>query len=87
MTLQKAREGEQPVVDLLTRLTFPKPRRPIVDQDAATAGTLKASPFASMAQTSRAILLARAIATSNFGLRASMRRSQLPSGALSRMAQ
>ena len=70
-----------PFVDLLTRLTFPKPRRLIVDQDAATTGTRKSSPFASMAQTERAILLASAIATSIFGLRASMRCSQLPSGA------
>ena len=75
-----------PFVDLLTRLTFPKQRRPIVDQAAATTGTRKSSPFASMAQTERAILLASAIATSIFGLRASMRWSQLPSGAPRRMA-
>ena len=75
-----------PFVDLLTRLTFPKPRRPIVAQIAATVGTRKSSPFASMAQTERAILLASAIATSIFGLRASMRCSQLPSGAPFRTA-
>src|SRR5215213_6879560 len=70
-----------PFVDLLTRPTFPKLRRPRLTQIAATAGTRKSSPFASMAQTERAILLASAIATSIFGLRASMRLSQLPSGA------
>src|SRR3954451_22414853 len=75
-----------PSVDLLTRPTFPKLRRPRLTQIAATAGTRKSSPFASMAQTERAILLASAIATSIFGLRASMRCSQLPSGAPLRKA-
>ena len=70
-----------PFVALLTRLTFPKPRRPIVDQDAATAGTRKSCPFVSMAQSERAILLASAIATNILGSRASMRCSQLPSAA------
>src|SRR5215212_443947 len=70
-----------PFVDLLTRPTFPKPRRPMLTQVAATMGTRKSSPFASMAQAERAILLASAIATSIFSLRASMRWSQLPSGA------
>src|SRR6185436_13923672 len=70
-----------PFVDLLTRPTFPKPRRPMLAQITAAVGTRKSSPLASMAQTERAILLASAIATSIFGLRASMRCSQLPSGA------
>src|SRR3954451_12026331 len=76
-----------PSVDLLTRPTFPKPRRPMLAQIAATLGTRKSSPFASMAQTERAILLASAIATSILGLRASMRWSQLPSGAPFRTAE
>jgi hypothetical protein len=76
-----------PFVDLLTRPTFPKLRCPMLAQIAATAGIRKSSPFASMAQTERAILLARAIATSIFGLRASMRCSQLPSGAPFRRAE
>src|SRR3954470_19716571 len=75
-----------PFVDLLTRPTFPKPRRLRLTQIAATAGTRKSSPFASMAQTERAILLASAIATSILGLRASMRWIQLPSGAPLRKA-
>src|SRR6476660_4760141 len=75
-----------PFVALLTRPTFPKLRRPRLTQIAATAGTRKSSPFASMAQTERAILLASAIATSIVGLRASMRWSQLPSGAPFRKA-
>src|SRR3954463_9459817 len=70
-----------PSVDLLTRPTVPKMRRPMLAQIAATVGTRKSSPLASMAQTERAILLASAIATSIFGLRAGMRWSQLPSGA------
>ena len=45
-----------PFVDLLTRPTFPTPRRPMLAQIAATVGTRKSSPFASMAQTERAIL-------------------------------
>src|SRR5208283_3936777 len=76
-----------PFVDLLTRLTFPKSRLPIFDQDAATTGTRKFCFFASMAQIDRAILLASAIATSIVGLRASMRCSQLPSGAPFRKAK
>src|SRR3954462_10075717 len=76
-----------PFIDLLTRPTFPKLRRPRLTQIAATAGTRKSSPFASMAQTERAILLASAIATSIFGLRASMRCSQLLSGAPFRKAE
>ncbi len=76
-----------PFVDLLTRLTFPMPRCPILDQAAAATGTRKSSPLVSMAQTERAILLASAIATSIFGLRTSMRCSQLPSGAPFRQAQ
>src|ERR1051325_6816034 len=40
-----------PSVDLLTRPTFPQLRRPMLAQIAATAGTRKSSPFASMAQT------------------------------------
>src|SRR3954451_19439709 len=75
------------LVDLLTRPTFPKPRRPMLTQIAATVGTRKSSPFTSMAQTERAILLASAIATSIFGLRASVRWSQLPSGAPFRTAE
>src|SRR5919107_288155 len=59
-----------PFVDLLTRPTFPELRRPMLTQIAATVGTRKSSRFASMAQTERAILLASAIATSIFGLRA-----------------
>lgn len=69
-----------PFVDLLMRPTFPRLRRPIVDQNIAAAGTRKSSPFVSMAQIERAILLASAIATSILGLRANMRCSQLPSG-------
>src|SRR3954452_11249904 len=76
-----------PYVDLLTRPTFPQLRRPMLAQIAATGGTRKSSPFTSMAQTERAILLASAIATSIFGLRASMRCSQLPSGAPLRKAE
>src|SRR4051794_6433432 len=76
-----------PFVDLLTRPTVPKLRRPRLAQIAATGGTRKSSPFTSMAQTERAILLASAIATSIFGLRASMRWSQLPSGAPLRTAE
>src|SRR3954453_6148822 len=76
-----------PFVDLLTRLTFPKLRRPMLAQIATTVGTRKSSPFASIAQTERAILLASAITTSIFGLRASVRWSQLPSGAPFRKAQ
>src|SRR5215211_1882623 len=75
-----------PFVGLLTRPTFPKLRRPRLAQITATAGTRKSSPFASMAQTERAILLASAIATSILGLRASMRWSQLPFGAPLRKA-
>ena len=56
-----------PFVALLTRPTFPKPRRLMLAQIAATVGTRKSSPFASMAQTERAILLASAMATSIFG--------------------
>src|SRR3954447_18039593 len=52
-----------PLVDLLTRPTFPKPRRPMLAQIAATIGARKSSPFASMAHAERAILLASAIAT------------------------
>src|SRR4051812_27890203 len=76
-----------PFVDLTTRPTFPKLPRPMLAQIAATVGTRKSSPFASMAQTERAILLASAIATSIFGLCASMRCNQLPSGAPFRTAE
>lgn len=61
-----------PFVDLLTRPTFPTLRRPMLAQIAAIIGTRKSSPFVSMAQIERAILLASAIATSIVGLRASI---------------
>ena len=48
---------------------------------AAIAGSLKSSPFRSIAQAVRAMRLASATTTSIFGLRASIRESHEPSGA------
>ena len=55
----------------------PTPRRPRPAY-AATAGALYVPPLTSRAQTTRAILLARAVVTSIRGLRASIRASHDP---------